>query len=250
MNNYNQQAYYNQHYNILDQDVWQGWKPESNLLQKKNLSEFTENFWEGNSHECILANIAKFAPFHSVLDIGCGTGEFLIPLSQASKSSYGVDIVEFSLAWQFLKSEYGITCQHLNLDYAGLPFEDASFDLVTMMMVLEHVFNVHHAVQEISRVLQVNGIVVLQVPNIAYIKHRIALLMGKLPCTANIQNLNNHTEWDGQHLHYFTLETLANLLNQYGLQVIKVKTSGKLAQLRGLWTSLLGADLIVFARKT
>jgi methionine biosynthesis protein MetW len=249
MNESSQQTYYDQHYHIYNNSAWKTWSPKSSFVEKKNLSEFEDSFWQVDAQESVFATLSEFAPFESVLDVGCSAGDFLIPLSKVSTHCYGVDIVEFSIAWEMLKQEYGINCQQLNLDYSNLPFQDTSFDLVTMLMVLEHVFDVHHAIQEIARVLKADAIVVIQVPNIAYVKNRLDLLIGKLPCTSNTEKSDNQTEWDGQHLHYFTLEALSSLLNQYGLQIQKVKCSGKLGKLRSLKPSLLGADLTVFARK-
>ncbi len=86
-----------------------------------------------------------------------------------------------------------------------------------MLMVLEHVFDVHHTISEVFRVLKQGGLAIIQVPNIAYIKHRLDLVVGKLPCTSNYETRDNIIDWDVQHLHYFTLETLKKLLNQYNL---------------------------------
>ncbi|WP_416672271.1 class I SAM-dependent methyltransferase [Egbenema bharatensis] len=244
-----QQSYYNQHYSISDSTAWKTWVPKANFVEKQNLSEFKNSFWQADAQESVLAALAEFAPFDAVLDIGCSAGDFLIPLSRASTRVYGVDIVDFSVAWKLLRHEYGICCQQLNLDYANLPFDNSSFDVVTMLMVLEHVFDVHHAVREIARVLKKGGVVAIQVPNIAYLKHRIDLLKGKLPCTSDTTKSDNQTEWDGQHLHYFTLASLDSLLKQYGLHRQKVQCSGKLVGLRQLRPSFLGADLTVFARK-
>ncbi|MBD1215175.1 MAG: class I SAM-dependent methyltransferase [Dolichospermum circinale Clear-D4] len=243
----NQQKYYDEHYSISEGEAWKTWEPNP-VLSSKEISEFCIN---SNAQETVLAVISGFSPFKSTLDIGCSAGDFIIPISKASVNSYGVDIVDFSIAWQTVKQQYNnIHCQKLNLDESNLPFNDSSFDLVTMLMVLEHVFDVHHAVKEVSRVLAPSGIAVIQVPNIGYIKNRFDLLLGNLPCTSNTEKKDNKTEWDGQHLHYFTLSSLNNLLNQHGLAVQKVLCSGKLNTLRSFWTSLLGADLIVIVRKT
>ncbi|AFY34228.1 class I SAM-dependent methyltransferase [Calothrix sp. PCC 7507] len=250
MNESTAQKYYSQHYDLTNENAWQKWQPKLSFLEKKNLSEFQDSFWQEDIQENVLATLAEFAPFQSVLDIGCSTGDFLIPLSRVSTYTYGVDIIEFSIAWELMKREYQIYCQQLNLDDNDLPFADASFDVVTMLAVLEHVFDVHHAIKEIARVLKPNGVTVIQVPNIAYIKHRLDLLSGRLPCTSNVEKRDNSTEWDGQHLHYFTLGTLSKLLNQYGLQVQKVRCSGKFAKLRWLVPDILAGDLTVFASKS
>ena len=241
-----QQKYYDEHYSISNQDSWKSWVPNPRLSARE-LKDFS---FGDNAQETVLSLIAPYAPFKSTLDIGCSAGDFIIPISKSSTVCHGVDIVDFSFAWSSIKEKHpNIHCQQLNLDLVDLPFEDATFDLVTMLMVLEHVFDVHHAIKELSRVLIPNGIAVIQVPNIAYAKNRIELLAGSLPCTSDITKKDNQTEWDGQHLHYFTLQSLNDLLAQHNLQVIKTSCSGKFSQLRSLWTSLLGADLIVVVRK-
>ncbi|MBS3029893.1 MAG: class I SAM-dependent methyltransferase [Dolichospermum sp. DET50] len=243
----NQQKYYDEHYSISEGEAWKTWQPNP-LLSSKEISEFCIN---SNAQETVLAIISAFAPFKSTLDVGCSAGDFIIPISKASVNSYGVDIVDFSIAWPTVSKQFNnIHFSKLNLDESNLPFNDSSFDLVTMMMVLEHVFDVHHAVKEVSRVLAPDGIAVIQVPNIGYIKNRFDLLLGNLPCTSNVEKKDNKTEWDGQHLHYFTLQSLNNLLNQHGLVVQRTLCSGSLNKLRSFSTSLLGADIIVFARKT
>ncbi len=216
-------------------------------MSSRELKDFSLGI---GAQETVLSLIAPYAPFKSSLDIGCSAGDFIIPISKSSKISHGVDIVDFFFAWSLIQEKYhNIHCSQLNLDLVDLPFEDQTFDLVTMLMVLEHVFDVHHAIKELSRVLILNGITVIQVPNIAYVKNRIELFTGSLPCTSDTTKRDNQTEWDGQHLRYFTLQSLKNLLAQHNLEVIKICCSGKFSQFRSLWTSLLGADLIVVAKK-
>jgi ubiquinone/menaquinone biosynthesis C-methylase UbiE len=248
MNETAQQKYYDQHYNISDSNVWETWQPRTDF-NESSLEQLTKNSWQTDAQIIALSAAAPFAPFQAALDIGCSAGDFLIPLSKASTQAYGVDIVDFSSAWNLLHQQYGIHFQKLNLDQAPLPFQDESFDIITMLMVLEHVFDVHHAIQEVIRVLRPGGLTIIQVPNIGYIRHRLDLLRGKLPCTSNVDKRDNRTEWDGQHLHYFTHTTLNELLKQYHLEPKRTVCSGKLARFRAFYPALLGSDLIVIAQK-
>lgn len=246
---HNPQKYYDNHYNINDKAAWEQWQPNPSLIDKQ-LSQFQGNFWAESLQEIVYSELSLSShPFDAVLDIGCSTGDFLIPISLSSHQTVGIDIVEFRSPWELVQKDHGIKCQQLNLDESDLPWADAHFDLVTSLAVLEHVFDVHHAISEIVRVLKPGGLVAIQVPNIACIKNRIDLGLGRLPCTANTEARDNLTEWDGQHLHYFTPKTLNSLMKQYGLESYKFKCSGRLSRLRSLHTSLWGADIIVFARK-
>ena len=86
-------------------------------------------------------------------------------------------------------------------------------------------------------------------PNIAYLKRRIELLLGRLPITADTSDPEFKESWDGQHLHQFTLDALRMVMGRNGLQVEKCHCFGRLGKWRSLWPTLLGGDLTVLARK-
>ena len=51
-------------------------------------------------------------------------------------------------------------------DATNLPFKDGSFELVTMLHVIEHIKNDKDAVKEIYRVLKKNGTALMVTPNV------------------------------------------------------------------------------------
>lgn len=120
-----------------------------------------------------------------------------------------------------------------------LPFDDNTFDAVLCIAVLEHIFDPLFVLSEISRVTKPGGILVVEVPNIAFLPRRLMLLIGKRPRTSWGYG------WDGGHLQYFTMSDTVNLLQDFGFEV-KVKTgSGIFNSCRRLWPSLLFANIIV-----
>ena len=127
----------------------------------------------------------------------------------------------------------------------GIPFDDSFFDVVTCIAVLEHVFNPPNVLNEISRVLKLGGILIVQVPNIAWLPYRIQLLFGKLPKTGGVYL---GTDWE--HLHNFTKTTLCQLLMAKKFEIKAFSCSGIFAKYRKWWPSTLGADLIVRSVKT
>lgn len=95
-----------------------------------------------------------------VLDIGCGrSAAFLKAI--APKIQYGVG-VDFKV--EPLKT-HNIEAVQILLG-EKLPFEDNSFTVVTMLAVLEHIEYEKEILQEIHRVLQPNGKLVLTVPSV------------------------------------------------------------------------------------
>lgn len=190
--------------------------------------------------------LASHAPFDNFLDIGCGELSNLITLQNLFCQGFGVDIVIYP-NWKILAKKFS-TYQH-NLDAGPLPFTDATFDAVTILMVLEHLFDPFAAIEEIARVTKPRGYLVINVPNIAYIKHRVGLLFGQLPVTSTV-NCWEMREWDGGHIHYFTLERLTWLLQKFGgYKVLQVESSGRLGSLKRLYPDLLCSDLQMLCQK-
>ncbi len=99
-----------------------------------------------------------------ILDVGCGTGANLLMLSKYGDAE-GVDISEDALAF----------CRDRGLDKvrlgAGeeLPYDDATFDLVTALDVVEHMDNDLGGLKEMRRVLRPGGRVLLFVPTFMFL---------------------------------------------------------------------------------
>ncbi len=96
----------------------------------------------------------------NLLDIGCGTGEFLNRCARAGYKTMGV---EPSLrAKKFAIENY-------RLDVAGeemlKQLEPERFDVITMWHVLEHVHRLHDRVEELKKLLKRDGVLVIAVPN-------------------------------------------------------------------------------------
>jgi SAM-dependent methyltransferase len=180
------------------------------------------------------------ARLKSCLDVGCGPLRFLRSVAERCDECWGVDIADHDL-WA---AHAQIHTQVCNLDQGSLPFEDQTFEAVVMLMVLEHVFNPFHAVRELRRVCHAEGRAVIGVPNLAGIRNRLWLLLGRLPVTSARFSFDEDA-WDGYHLHQFTQVSLAWLLQREGLQPLAWASAGRLQALKRLRPSLFGGDLIV-----
>jgi ubiquinone/menaquinone biosynthesis C-methylase UbiE len=129
-------------------------------------------------------------------------------------------------------------------------FPSASVDAISAISVLEHVFDVYEFIRECKRVLRTNGVLVIEVPNIAYVKHRIQLLLGRLPITSSPHGWADGYGWDGGHLHYFTKDAVTGLLTGEGFKVSKiVESRAPFARQRSYWPSLLAGNFLIKAIK-
>ena len=94
----------------------------------------------------------------SILDVGCGTGKNMEELSYFG-DVWGVDISSDALA--FCKKRGLIQVKKGEAE--KLPFENESFDVATILDVLEHVDDIA-ALSEIKRVLKDDGYIIITVP--------------------------------------------------------------------------------------
>ena len=178
----------------------------------------------------------------SLLDIGCWDGRLLERIRSAGlyDKLTGVDIVEAGVD---LARKKGFNAQVVDLNTGVLPFSDQCFDTVTMLAVLEHIFDPYSIIREIRRVLRPGGTLIIDVPNVASVTNRARILLGRIPVTSH------DSGWDGGHLHYFTKYALDHFLQSEGFDVLGRRTTGGSPQLREWWISLLGGELIYLCRR-
>ena len=116
----------------------------------------------------IADEIARFASLDGarVLDVGCQLGALPIALSERGARVTGVDVDDALLDGARLRAEcYGASVSFARAEGESLPFEDASFDVVTFVDVIEHVRDPRAAVRELARVLRPGGTLYLFGPN-------------------------------------------------------------------------------------
>lgn len=113
------------------------------LKSKKNLIEKLSGKSSGN-----------------ILDIGCGTGEFLGTMKTAGWQTLGLEPDEG--ARQQAAKNQGVAAKPSE-DLFQL--EDNQYDVITMWHVLEHVHQLDEYLKKIHSLLKENGVLVIAVPN-------------------------------------------------------------------------------------
>lgn len=104
--------------------------------------------------------ITQIPPNSEVLDIGCGKSAALLwAISPQIKRGVGIDFKVPNTC------SSNIETRQVTLD-TSLPFADASFDVVTMLAVLEHIEYEQEILKEIHRILRKDGKLILTVPSI------------------------------------------------------------------------------------
>lgn len=110
-----------------------------------------------------LKLINSFDPFEkNILDVGCGTGEFLLTCRNNNWNVVGVEPN---------KKAQNLTNSKLKNSDAKFIFSDIyelsnkQFDVITLWHVLEHVPNLEGYISTLKSLLKPNGVLVIAVPN-------------------------------------------------------------------------------------
>jgi len=138
----------------------------------------------------------------SLLDIGCGPGFFL---KLASDEGYAVSGIELSQwASEYAKKHFSLNVITGELKDAG--FAPDTFDIITLWHILEHVTDPAKFLLEVNRLLKMDGLLVVEVPNI---QSAAAKLAG--------------TSWElmapKEHFFYYNLHTISQLLQTTGFTI-------------------------------
>ena len=153
----------------------------------------------------------QYAPGNRVLDVGCGTGEFLVYLKENGFEGVGIEPSSDVVA--IAKSQglavYSSTLEEFAENYKSSA--NLSFDVVTLLNVLEHVPNPMHIIEITKVILNPGGILFVRVPND----------FSEIQLAAQKQ-LNKEPWWVAipDHLNYFDFESLHALLERLSFEVI------------------------------
>jgi SAM-dependent methyltransferase len=174
------------------------------------LIELARDGNSGVSRELALMAVLDAAPVGlDILDLGCGLGGFSRRFQEGNRVT-GVDVNPMCLDW--MTRRWGCAAVQLDIEEAW-PIRPASFDLVLMGDVLEHLFTSVSTLAKASTALRPGGRIAVAVPNVGYWKRRLRLLMkGELAKDA------------GEHIRHFSPSSMARIAQRAGLQTVAYRS--------------------------
>lgn len=160
-----------------------------NIHEKEQLEKYLRSKYTGIfSEEAIERHITDYAEFtfasqmaawiiHAdckgkrLLDVGSGFGSFVLLSRQNGIDARGIERAEFEI--EFARKRL---CEeqpddvYIQGDACHLPLPDSSFDIVTLLNVLEHIEDNRTLFSEVNRVLRPGGDLYIVCPNYAAIR--------------------------------------------------------------------------------
>lgn len=171
-------------------------------IERKTMLELLYGFIRTRNNRFKRRLIERHVPNGSLLDFGCGSGEFLLEMQNSN--------------WQVLGVEPAKNPREFANERNIKVFENIDkisdrFNVITLWHVLEHIYDVPKLIGQLKERLFENGILVLALPNL---KSYDAQKYGA-----------NWVAFDApRHLSHFCPNDVERLFSSFGFQIIAYKT--------------------------
>lgn len=173
---------------------------QDEFIQTDYLREDRLEFYDRVADYCVpqLVRSASEPAGFRLIDVGCGTGHFLLALRRRVGDAGELSGLDFSSAAIARARNVVPDATFTEADIYEIPFPDDSFDFVTSLETLEHLKTPRVALDEMVRICKPTGRMVITVPNA------------------------DEDEWKG-HVNFWTVDTLSEFLAPAGaVEVIKI----------------------------
>ena len=188
----------------------QGYFPETN--ENSCISKQSEQFYKSTFERINIASNSNI----NILDVGCGTGGWLMYLLKKGLKGSGVEISQYYCGEARKK---GLVVINKPIEEAGLNSDE--YDLVTLAHVLEHVHKLTLVFTEIKRIIKAGGILYIEVPNEItawiFILRRVLNKIG-----FSFKTSINYSITQSGHTNFFTPKSLRLLLEKMGWEIAKL----------------------------
>jgi len=146
--------------------------------------------------------VYKYAGPGKILDIGCGTGEFLNYCKSRGFEVTGIEPNKKARVFAQQENKTPVFCE-----LAELSADKGSCNCITMWHVLEHIHDLNETLEMVKYLISRNGILIVAVPNC---NSWDAGKYGNFWAAYDVP----------RHLYHFTESTMKKLLTNHGFEIL------------------------------
>jgi SAM-dependent methyltransferase len=154
-----------------------------------------------NSHRKV-GIINRISQKGKILDIGCGTGEFLKTCKENGWEITGVEPIDIVNMEAKKKLEIIVFKQLSEIE------QDNTFDIITLWHVLEHIYDIHGTLESVKRLLKKGGKILIAIPNIDSYDSK---LFKEFWAAFDVP----------RHLFHFNQDSFSRLTKEHGLKIVE-----------------------------
>jgi len=181
-----------------------------------SIEQYYENYWEDPEEYSDPTTPQRFALLErvlpripaggSVLDVGCGRGEFCDFFAKHGYRAEGTDLSHAAI--KYSREKYPAITFHAGAVESLLPARAGQFDAVFSSEVIEHLFDVGAYLLAINSLLKNGGLFILTTPYHGLAKN-IAI---------DALNYAGHYDPMGQHIRFFDKKGLRRCLESFAFE--------------------------------
>lgn len=160
-----------------------------------------------------LMHLARRHPTRGrLLDVGCGTGSFLVAARDAGWHVRGVECSAHAV--RHASNEFGLEVAHGLIEEVDLPLQ--SFRAITLWDVIEHLTNPKAVIEKLALALEPRGSLLVFTPNADSFVRTMAPFLDRI---FSKDQLFARTVYPPPHTYYFHKRSLSLLLAPHSLQI-------------------------------
>ena len=148
--------------------------------------------------------VRKYSKGENILDVGCGSGEFLNYCKSKGSNTFGVELNDKPR--EFARKSYGLEIREKLSDF---PETEFAFDCITLWHVLEHIHDLNETMNLLQQRLNPGGLLVIALPNFA-----------------SWDAEHFHRFWAAydlpRHLYHFNADVFKNFASKHNYKILKI----------------------------
>lgn len=166
----------------------------------------------------------------TILDVGCGDGNFAGSLVSKGFETYGIDLAEGGInkaKVNHSRAQFSVASAYD--DFSSVFPGITQFDAVISVEVIEHLYSPRDFVRSARHAIKPGGLVIVTTPYWGYLKN-VALAV------TNRIDRSLTALWDGGHIKHWSRKTLVTLFEEQDFELINFYGAGR--PLPYLWNGM------------